>query len=83
MDSICQSCGMPMTSEEMMGTNEDGSKSDKYCTFCFKEGKFTFEGSYEEFLEKQVKIAQMKLNMSEEEAREKASSMLPTLERWK
>lgn len=79
---ICQSCGMPIKENSMKGTNHDGSLNNDYCVFCFKEGEFTFDGSFEEFVEKQVKIAMEKMNMSEEEARSMASSILPTLKRW-
>ena len=83
MENQCQSCGMPMKSDEMFGTNEDGSKNSEYCMFCYKDGKFTFEGSFEEFVEKQVRIAMEKMNLPEEKAREMASTMLPNLKRWK
>ena len=38
---FCQSCGMPMDTPELFGTNADGSKNEDYCTYCFKDGKFT------------------------------------------
>lgn len=45
MDKIyknCQSCGMPMKQDPNKGgTNSDGTKSLMYCSYCFKEGKFT------------------------------------------
>ena len=28
---ICQSCGMPITSDEQLGTNKDGSINNDYC----------------------------------------------------
>jgi hypothetical protein len=39
--NICQSCGMPMERDEHFGTNEDGSKNQDYCTYCYREGGFT------------------------------------------
>jgi hypothetical protein len=37
----CQSCGIPLSSDlQRGGTNQDGSKSNKYCSFCFENGKF-------------------------------------------
>ena len=32
---FCQSCGMPLT-EEVLGTNADGSKNEDYCMYCYK-----------------------------------------------
>jgi len=66
------------------GTNLDGSKSDKYCSFCFQNGKFTDEGiTLREKIEKNIQIAVSRLNILESKAREMAESLLPTLERWK
>ena len=41
MKNMCQSCGMPLSQDPGKGgTNKDGSKSDKYCSYCYKNGKF-------------------------------------------
>ena len=38
---FCQSCSMPMKKDpEGGGTNKDGSKSDKYCSYCLEAGAF-------------------------------------------
>ncbi len=37
---ICQICGMPMQ-EDQYGTNQDKSKNDMYCCYCYKDGTFT------------------------------------------
>lgn len=38
----CQSCGMPLKKDPEGGGGEaDGSKSDKYCSHCYKGGAFT------------------------------------------
>jgi hypothetical protein len=38
----CQSCGMPMSRDEKGGgTDADGSKSTKYCSHCYANGRFT------------------------------------------
>ena len=36
---FCQSCGMPLT-EDVLGTNADGSKNEDYCMYCYRDGKF-------------------------------------------
>ncbi len=39
--NCCQSCGMPWDKDpERGGTNADGTKSEKYCSYCYKEGAF-------------------------------------------
>ena len=40
---FCQSCGMPLT-DEVLGTNADGSKNEEYCIYCYKDGAFTGDG---------------------------------------
>ncbi len=39
--SQCQSCSMPMKKDPAGGgTDADGSKSAKYCSLCYANGKF-------------------------------------------
>ena len=41
-NKFCQSCGMPMNKDPQKGgTEEDGSKNNKYCSYCYEGGKFT------------------------------------------
>ena len=81
---ICQSCAMPLVKDPYKGgTNLDQSKSDKYCSFCFKEGKFMDEGiTLEQKIEKNIKMA-VNMGMPQDKAQEMAESILPNLERWK
>ena len=40
-DRFCQSCGMPMDQDPHNGgTNADGSKAAKYCSYCYEAGSF-------------------------------------------
>ena len=80
----CQSCGMPLANDPHNGgTNKDTSKSGKYCSFCYQDGRFTDEGiTLEEKIEKNIRIAVSKMNMQESAARAMAESILPKLERW-
>ena len=47
---FCQSCGMPLT-QEVLGTNADGSKNEDYCIYCYKDGNFLQECTMEEMIE--------------------------------
>ena len=39
--NLCQSCSMPLKKDPAGGgTNADGSRSQKYCSLCFEQGKF-------------------------------------------
>lgn len=82
---FCQCCGMPMgDTDELYGTNSDGSKNEEYCKYCFENGKFTFNGTMEEMIEICVpKMAAANPDMSEEEARKSMLEWFPVLKRWK
>jgi hypothetical protein len=80
---ICQSCGMPLQKEEDFGTNENGSKNNEFCHFCFQNGRFTDEGiTMDEKIEKNINIA-MNMGISEDKAKEMANNTIPNLKRWK
>jgi hypothetical protein len=37
----CQSCGIPFDKDPQHGgTEADGTKSNKYCGYCYKDGQF-------------------------------------------
>ena len=80
---ICQSCGMPMRKDEDFGTNEDGSKNEEYCHFCFKDGNFTESDiTMEQKIDKVIGIAISQMNMPEDKAKEMAHNIIPKLRRW-
>ena len=45
--NFCQSCGMPLTDNDK-GTNADGSRSEDYCVYCYKDGKFLADCTMEQ-----------------------------------
>jgi hypothetical protein len=82
-DPCCQSCAMPMRKPEDFGTNADGGASRDYCRFCFRMGAFADPDiSLVGMIEKLVTFAP-KMNMTEEEARAMANSVIPSLKRWR
>ncbi len=41
-NKVCQSCGMPISKDPQKGGTEiDGTKNIKYCSYCYQEGEFT------------------------------------------
>ncbi len=43
---------MPMAKDPAGGgTNAGGSKNEKYCSYCYLDGSFTFDGTVVEFQE--------------------------------
>ena len=47
---FCQSCGMPLTNE-VLGTNADGTSNEDYCIYCYKDGKFTQDMTMEQMID--------------------------------
>jgi hypothetical protein len=75
---------MPLNNDpENGGTNSDNTKSNKYCSFCYRNGVFLDEGiTLQQKIEKNIGMA-VSMGMLEEQAREMAESILPELERWR
>ncbi len=86
LSDFCQSCGMPLKgNKELMGTNKDGSLTEEYCQYCFKDGQFVVEKiTIDEMIEVCVPhmIAANK-NMTEDEARKQMKEFFPLLKRWR
>ena len=82
---FCQSCGMPMgTTDEMYGTEKDGTKSQDYCTYCYTDGAFTADCAMEEMAEFCVKpLMENSPGLTEDAARGMMLQILPGLKRWK
>ena len=79
---ICQSCGMPMPDNSLLGTNIDGSKNPDYCIYCYKNGEFIDKVSMEKYIEMMVPFA-AQANMTGDEMRHHCETIFPTLKRWK
>lgn len=84
----CQSCGMPLENQEMLGTNQDGSLNQEYCSYCYQNGSYTKDISMQEMIE--ISLKHMKESgvleahkMSDEEALSFMNGFFPELKRWK
>lgn len=83
METICQSCTMPLT-EDVLGTNTDGTKNPDYCHYCYKDGAFTSEETMEQMIETCVPFTlEAGAFANAEDARAAMQSQFPTLKRWK
>ncbi len=83
---FCQSCGMPLT-DEILGTNADGSKNEEYCIYCFKDGAFTGDFTMEDmidfcsqFVEQYNKDSGQ--NLTQDEYKAMLRQYYPNLKRW-
>jgi len=81
---FCQSCGMPLTEKEILGTNADGSKNEDYCMYCYEKGDFKDNMTMEQMIEFCIPhMVKGNSGMTEEEARKSMHEFFPTLKRWK
>lgn len=83
MSRVCQSCSMPMSDENVFGTNADGSKNSDYCIYCYKNGKFIDDVSMEKYIEMNVPFYEQAGMSSVDEMRRYCEKVFPTLKRWK
>ncbi len=79
---ICQSCGMPVVSDEQLGTEKDGSISRDYCKYCYADGEFVDKVSMEEYIEMCSEFGEQ-AGMSNDEMKALCTKLFPTLKRWK
>lgn len=84
---FCQSCAMPLTNE-ILGTNADGSKNEEYCLYCFKDGSFTGNFTMEEMVEHcSMFIDEVNKHipkpMTKDEYKQMMLGYFSTLKRWK
>ena len=82
--NICQSCCMPINEPEVFGTEEDGTKCQDYCIYCYKDGEFTQpDSTLETMLDISAKIwAEKDPNVTVEQAKKQLKKKMPTLKRW-
>jgi hypothetical protein len=79
---FCQSCGMPLTEEGQLGTNADGSRNQDYCSYCWKEGAFTWPQATMEQMIDHCAPMMAQSGFTQEEARQRMRQWFPTLKRW-
>ncbi|MCL2522756.1 MAG: hypothetical protein FWE36_07870 [Erysipelotrichales bacterium] len=79
--SFCQSCFMPIDDFLKFGTEADGTINNDYCCFCYKNGKFTTEQTFEQFVEANIPFWRDN-NLNNEEAKQCILTIFPTLKRW-
>ena len=84
---FCQSCGMPLT-DEILGTNADGSKNEEYCMYCYSDGKFLQECTMDEMIEHCAQFVGdfnegSGMQLTKEEAIGQMKMYFPHLKRWR
>ena len=79
---ICQSCGMPMVTSDMLSTERNGSINEDYCKWCYRDGEFIDKVSMNQYIEMCSQFG-AQAGMSNDEMREYCTRLFPTLKRWR
>ena len=88
LPQFCQSCGMPLTSNEDCGHNADGSINFDYCKYCYDDGRFLQECTMDEMIEHCSQFVDevnkhMPKPMTREEYKQMMQAFFPKLKRWR
>jgi hypothetical protein len=84
MISSCESCGMPLVSDEVTGTEKDGTKSQRYCIHCYQNGAFTEPDlTKETMIKKYSPLISSQFGVPASKAEEMVRNFTATLPRWK
>ena len=78
---------MPLTNE-VLGTNADGTLNGDYCIYCYKDGKFTQDMTMEQMIDHCAQFTEeinknYGQNLSVEQMKEQMRQFFPHLKRWK
>ena len=87
-ERYCQSCGMPLNSDDQMGTNADGSTNWDYCKFCFQNGVFLQDCTMDKMIEHCSQFVdmvnqQMTQPITKDQYKEMMLGYFPMLKRWR
>ncbi len=79
---FCQSCAMPL-SDDILGTNADGSPNAEYCKHCFEGGKYTMDCTMEQMIDFCAPMmAEANPELTPEKAKDQMRHFFPQLKRW-
>ena len=76
----CQACGMPLKKDDDIAHEPDGSFNEKYCRWCWVDGKYVGAATVEEMIE--VCLPHMGWP-DQDAARAFLQKQLPQLEHWR
>ncbi|MDV2482443.1 hypothetical protein F8E02_10615 [Methanoculleus sp. Wushi-C6] len=81
---VCESCGMPLARDDDAGSEADGSPSEAYCAYCYRDGAFTEPDlTREQAVVKYAPMMAENLGMPLDKAQEMVGYYLSTLPRWR
>ena len=78
----CQCCGMPLSEDNMISREPDGSYNEEYCKWCYSDGAFAYE-SKDALIEFLISHMPNPENAPEEVRRSQYDLYLSQLKHWK
>lgn len=79
---ICQCCGMPLSEDDMISREIDGSYNEDYCKWCYADGEFAYQ-SKESLIDFLVGHMPNPDNQEEGIRRRQYDQFLSQLKHWK
>lgn len=79
---ICQCCGMPLSEDDMVSRESDGSFNEDYCKWCYSDGVFAYE-SKDRLIDFLISHMPNPENAPEEARRSQYDRYLSQLKYWK
>ncbi len=79
---ICQCCGMPLSEDDLISREPDGSLNNEYCKWCYADGNFTYT-SKDALLDFILGHMPNPDNLPDEERRAMYDGYLSQLKYWK
>ena len=78
---VCQCCGMPLESDDMLGRDSDGTPNENYCKWCYADGTYAYHD-----MDDLIRVCVPHMTgegFTEEQARTYLKERLPQLDYWK
>lgn len=75
---------MPLRRSQDFGTNQDGSRNEEYCCYCYQKGEFTQPNiTMDQMVDKVAHMMAQMRGIPEDQALEMTIHFLPKLKRWR
>ena len=84
IEKVCQSSGMPMgPTDDLYGTESNGSVSKDYCKFCYENGEFVDDCTMEQMMQVciDLNVAYNEF-LDPIESKKMVEGFFPSLKRW-
>lgn len=79
---VCQCCGMPLSEDDLISRETDGSYNEDYCKWCYTNGVFSYS-SKESLLDFLISHMPNPDHLTDEERRMQFDAYLSQLKHWK